>query len=241
MSTKLDMVKVMSFQRPGYALSGRYDVVLPNLIMATKNPLGYPVDVLRYDNNFIYDQQTEVNWTDPDYVKLHLANGGRGMLVSQRYMDPAHDFPSQPLVTPDAPFIFVKGCKWDYQIHTVGQTRSVWSIPTMMSWGGDVKGAKGEPAVLTYIRNYYWSDPKDREQFLYVPGTGNGGTAIQDFGLVKWNHGVLQPNGGYKLDNDPPASNKLQTLADWQKNPDPRYHGLTSFTYKIPFKSPTNF
>lgn len=221
MSAKLDMVQVMSFQRPGYALSGRYDVVLPNLIMATKNPLGYPVDVRRYDNNFIYDQQTEVNWTDPDYIKIHLSNGGRGMLVSKRFMDPVKDFPSVALVTPDAPFIFVKGRQWDYQLHSVGQTSCSWEKPVVMDWAGDVG------KQLTYILDYFWSGVSNREQYFYAP----------PFGLVKWNHGMLQPDHSYKLDNDPPPNNKLQTLADWQR----MYPTMKSFTYNIPFKSPTNF
>lgn len=223
--TKLDMLQVMQFVKPGFCLSGTYDVLLtdPTLQLHIKNPLGFPVDARFYDNNWIYDQQTEVNWQDAHFVKLHVNNGGRGNRMVKRYLTLA-EFP-YTIAEDDSPVLYVKDGQYDFHPETAGPTTFVWQKPFMKDWGGDVKN------VLTYLVDYYWSGKRNREQYFFCP----------PFGLVKWNHGNLQADGSYKLDNDPPASLVLQSLASWQKTLAKTLPGMSAFTYNNPFMSPVKF
>lgn len=218
-NTKLDMLTVMGSNIPGYCMSGTYDILLtaPTLQLHVKNPIGFPVDIRFYDEHGVYDQQTEVNWTDPYFVKLHVANGGRGMKMCDRYVS---SFPHTQINT-ESPILYIKNGQYDFYPESVGESRYVWQKPYYKDWGGDVKNA------LTYQLDYYWSDPKNREQYFFVP----------PFGLVKWNHGNLQADGTYKLDNDPPASIVKQSLASWQKTLAKSLPDMKAFSYNVPFVS----
>lgn len=212
---RLDMLDVMNFNKPGFCLSGSYDIVLkdPTMVLHIKNPNGYPVDGRFYDEHFIYDQNTEVNWVDPGAIKLHVGNGGRGNRICPRYvMSDAFPF---TLSEADSPVLYIKDGQYDFRPMTSGPTSYTWHKPEFKDWGGDVKN------VLTYPVDYFWSGIKNREQYFFAP----------PFGLVKWNHGNLVA-ASYNLDNDPPANTKLQTLADRK---------VPAFGYKLPFLSLTAF
>lgn len=202
---KLDMVEVIRLNKPGYVNQGRYDVLLTKqsasgavsqFIVGVKNPQGWPIDLKRYDNDFIYDQLTEGDrgWFDQNDVKIHTANGQRGMKICPRYVDSAF---SQPIVTvnADSPFMSIKNGAWDFVPNSVGNTTFVLHPPTVRQWGGDVGN------IPTFLIEYFWDGIKDREQYFFAP----------PFGLIKWTHATLV-NGKdeYKIDNEPKISNTLQ-------------------------------
>lgn len=209
----IDTLDIIRLNSPGHVLSGEYDITLPTLVLHVKNPIGFPIDARRYDDTYIYDQQTEVNWTEPGFIKLHVGNGGKGNRMALRHPT---TFPYTISET-DSPLYYIRNGQSDYTIRTAGPVSFTWHAPVAMDWGGAVG------KLLTYQLDYYWSGVANREQYYYAP----------PFGLVSWNHANLV-KGQYVIDNQMATANVLQTLADWQKT----YRGLTSFTYNLPFLSP---
>lgn len=219
---RIDALDIFRLQKPGFCLSGVYDIKSDDFLDHVKNPQGFPIDRRRYNNSWVYDNQTEGDppsgWSNPNSIKIHIGNGGRGNRICPRWID---QFPTVTTET-DSPYMILLNSQWDYKPMSVSGTRYILNAPTMRDWGGDVQ------SVLTYRLDYYWGGKlqgsaisyPNLEQYSYAP----------PWGLVRWQHCILR-NGGYIPDTPAATSNKLQTVKDWQRT----FPRLTDFGLKLPF------
>lgn len=243
---QLDVLKLMTLDKPGYVLDGAYDIIkattpTEGFLFHVKQVLGFPIDVRRYgwdsitQSFYLYDQQTEgdapFGWEDPTYIKIHTGNLNRGIRICPRYPK------TLPVTTREAhsPFMIISAGKWDYAPHEVDATECTLNAPETINWGGDVKtqisyrldyksngraGAAGKDSVvLEDNKTLARGTYLDWEKLWYS----------MSWGLLRWEHWKLI-NGKYVMD-DHSLSLKLQNLDDWKKT----YPTLTGFAYTLPF------
>lgn len=205
--TKIDALDIFCLNKPGYTLNGRYDLKEGSLHYHVKSPKGFPIDARRFDNDWIYDQQTEGNppdgWANPADIKVHVANGGKGIRICPRFIS---SFPTT-VEELDSPYYIIQDGKWDYNIKSVARTKCVLHAPVNKDWQGDVD------TVPSYQFDYSWGGHlqkdgsvlySDLEVYWYA----------QSFGLVEWLHYTWK-NGKYVLVGSSGISNKLQKLSPY--------------------------
>ncbi len=126
-----------------------FTVVLGNQIWQMKSTKGYPWDMHTFDDNYVYQSITEVNWDDPKTFKIFAskswpgANGG--IVWGKRDMSP------NPVVTGDSSYRLYSDC-------THFTTQNLGG-PILLYWDTDPKirdfgGALGKQ--LSISQHYIW-------------------------------------------------------------------------------------
>lgn len=131
-------------------------------LVFTKTNNGFPWDVKEYDNAYIYDTATELDWTSP---KDYKANGWP---MCPRIWD---GDPSWYYYQASAPWKGFQNCK-QVSSGDVGPVLYSLQGPYLQDFGGDI-GVQ-ETILLTYL----WGGGKNREQLFLT----------QAFGWVQWTH-----------------------------------------------------
>lgn len=233
-ATRLDTLDIISLKQPGFNLSGAYTVRQGDdhngFLFLVKNPVGHPIDVIRYDDNFLYDNSTEVNWDDAAYIKFHIANGGRGIKIGPRYIN--LPFSGSQLVTvsdDDSPFVFIKDGQCDFVPHSVLATKHIWYAPVVRSMQGDVGN------IPVWQRDFFWDgrlvpghtgliyDTKE----TYEYGFDLTNPTKRSFGLLRWFSYKLDNGGNWVKADGGDLSNKLRKFAT----------GESATLVKLPFMS----
>jgi hypothetical protein len=132
-----------------------------------KTPHGFPWDLKSYDQKFIYDWATELDWTNPKDFKMQSAP----VPMCPRFWD---GNPTTYQFSQHMPYNEYRNCVKG----TAGDVGPAYftiqpSFP--MDFGGDVG------VTNTILLTYYWGDRKHREQ-LFLTLTA---------GWVRWSHAVL--------------------------------------------------
>lgn len=144
-------------------------------LVYSKTDLGYPWDMKPYDDNWIYDDKTELDWTsDKDYKQ-------NGWPMCPRFWD---GDPSWYYYQASAPWKSFVNCQQNGQ-GDVGPVLYSLQGPFNFDFGGMIG------PQLTILLSYFWAGLKNREQ-LFLTGT---------YGWPKWTHATLQPNGLYLIDS----------------------------------------
>lgn len=124
----------------------------------TKTKNGFPWDIKQYDQNFIYDTGTELDWSSPKDFKL--MNPKVPMCV--RFWD---GNPTSYQFNQHATYDVYGNCK--VVAHgDVGPVYYTLQGPFQMDFGGDVGVAN------TILLTYYWADKKNREQLFLTDRVG---------------------------------------------------------------------
>lgn len=137
---------------------------------------GFPVELKEYDNAYIYDTTTELDWTSPNDYKAN------GWPICPRFWD---GDPTWYYYQAVAQWTSFSNCKQLAQ-GQVGPVQYSLQGPFVYDFGGQV--GPQQTILLTYL----WTAPKNREQLFLT----------QTFGWVRWKHATLQPNGLYLVDSD---------------------------------------
>jgi hypothetical protein len=190
--------------------NGAFDAVWPidpksgfGKVWRIKGPKGYPWDVMLYDEEYVYDHITELDWNDAKSYKKFVGNftNNSGKVVDgiprfPRYI--TDGLPTEPLVCPVSNFRLHYNCKWDGKSNGVGKVRNQLFGPVPIDHMGDI-GVQD-----TYICIYNWngvaSTYQDEEVYWYVP----------NFGLARWTHAKLNASTGmYELDKPESIHNNI--------------------------------
>lgn len=204
------MLDMLRFVAPSHwqtqSLGGCFDIITPiDPAVGTgqwkhvKNPQGWPWDIALYDNKYVYDWITEVNWTaGPRAYKKFIQNhmGATvgvfrdGMIMFPRWVAPSNnvfDLDIEPELTKYATFL---DCKQTSPAQSLGLVHQSLRGPFEIDNGGDVGS---QP---TLIQQYYWTNVKDG---VSVPTMEENHYAL-DFGWTQWNLLELDPvDSLYKL------------------------------------------
>lgn len=153
-----------------------------------KNGQGFPWDVMTYDNSYFYLWATEsgpTSWTDASYYKAFQTP----VPLVERFINAG--LPSTPLVTypPNTNVVTYAGCQPSTPV-SLGRIRTQATGPWLLDHGGTV--GRQPTVVLSYQWNSDNSKYLTREQFYLV----------ENIGLVRWDRGVLQPDGTYLVAPD---------------------------------------
>jgi len=136
-----------------------------NLVIM-KDPRGWPWDVKSYDQNFIYDWITELDWTSPRNYKAF----NPPLSMCPRFWD-GDPYNSAEIIHPTSNYDTFINCK---KVQSANLQEVAYNIhaPVLMDFGGDV----GEQETI--IIEYYWDSASNRE-LLYL---------TRKAGWVKWCH-----------------------------------------------------
>lgn len=134
----------------------------------TKTPQGFPWDGKPYDQNFILDGFTELNWKSPkDFKKMDIA-----VPMCPRFWD---GDPDSYQFSAHVPYHEYTNCTQS-KPGDVGPGYFTLKGPFMFDFLGDVLQQQ------TILLTYYWGDKKHRERLFLT----------YNFGWVKWDHAILQ-------------------------------------------------
>jgi hypothetical protein len=168
--------------RMSYGWEGEaFDVVAPGKWTRIKNAKGYPWDIRLFDDSYVYDWITEVNYSNPrDYKKFvlnHLDANGRladGVPMFPRFLPDG--FTHSEILTPKSRSVYrmFLDCKWDQQATDIGDVRHTLSGPFLISHGGDVG------TQPTLVHEYFWNGKSG----LYMVVETN--LYALNFGWVRW-------------------------------------------------------
>jgi hypothetical protein len=160
-----------------------YCLLTPGMFWYIKGAAGWPWDGNRYDDQYVYQNVTEADWTDPHNFKAFQSkswpHAHGGIVWSPRYIADVGEMPSLPIVTGDSSYAVYSNC-------TAGPTQDLGGpVSTQIEgpfksvlFGGDL----GKLDVL--VQSYYWG------QTLEVNWYARG------YGLVEWQSWV-QTGGLY--------------------------------------------
>jgi hypothetical protein len=147
-----------------------YTVVLGNQIWIMKSGQGFPWDMNTFDEHYVYQSITELNWTDPKTFKMFAssswptANGG--IVWAPRNMSP------NPIITGDSSYRLYSDCT-----HFVTQNLGgpilimVSTDPELIDFGGDLG------KQLSIAQYYLWGKGL---------ATMEINRYVEKFGLVQW-------------------------------------------------------
>jgi hypothetical protein len=180
--------------------NGAFDAVWPidpksgfGKIIRIKDATANTLDVMLYDEEYVYDHRTELIWNDPRSFKKFIGNftNAAGKLVDgiprcERYIKSG--LPSV-ILPGNTNYLKITDCKSDGKTYNVGEGRHVLSGPYLFDHGGDIK------IQSTYIDTWQWGGKKqpdgtiiynDEEIYWYVP----------NYGLARWTHSMLDRTTG---------------------------------------------
>ena len=187
----LDWMTMRPDLRDAHHLTGTanpiYTHVAPHRIYWTKTEQGFPWDIQLYDNNYIYLWVTELDWRNPrTYKVFHSPRLGRKNLpLAPRYA--RGGYPGSTITISDSTYEIHSDCN-RYVTKNLGHVvNEVWG-PYKENLGGDL------PEDLTtlvvsyrYTCNANYSNCQHKEEYHFA----------KPYGLVKWQHEMLRPDGTY--------------------------------------------
>lgn len=156
----------------------------PQKDSAGKLTLGWPWDFKPYDNNFIYDGGTELDWSSPkDYKMMTIP-----IPMCQRFWD---GDPTTYQFSQHVAYHEFRNCVQG-AAGDVGPGFYTIEGPYTIDLQGDLLGW-----TTVILLTYYWNDRQHREQ-LYL--------TYNKVGWAKWTHALLTPMPGsvyplYKIDS----------------------------------------
>lgn len=182
-----DQVRALSMHLEAQGEGGHpiYTVVSGNRIWYMKNAKGYPWDMNTFDNDFVYQSITEVDWNDARKFKMFAskswagwggrANSNGGIVWAPRWIEPGATH--NGIVTLDSSYRNYSDCS-HYSVHNLGGPILAELIgPHDEDLGGDL-GAK---EVIKQL--YRWGgNLENLEINTYALG----------FGWVQWELWTLQ-------------------------------------------------
>jgi len=180
-----------------------YTNVQPDRFFWTKTGEGFPWDIQLYDNNYIYLWVTELNWQNPNTFKVFHdpTLGNFNLPLVPRFAQGG--FPGSKITIPPSNTTYEthSDCNTFVSQKLGGVVNSVWG-PYSESLGGDLPDN-----LQTLVISYQYScdknlqNCKNKEEFHVA----------QPYGLVKWQHQVLQSDGSYAPPDNVTYLNRLST------------------------------
>lgn len=153
----------------------------------TKTAQGYPWDIQLYDNRYIYLWVTELSWQDTRSFKV-FHSGARGnfnMPLAPRFAQGG--YPGSTITVSDSTYQIHTDCDKFVTKNLGHVVNEVWG-PYQESFGGDL------PKTLTtmvisyrYTCDANYDNCQNKEEYHLA----------KPYGLVKWQHETLRPDGTY--------------------------------------------
>jgi hypothetical protein len=174
----------------GFHLEGNanplYTVVQSDKFYWMKSATGYPWDIQLVDSNNIYLWVTENSWSDPTSFKK--SHNNTNMALTTRCAKAGQ--PGTAVKSTDTTFEIVAGCNVQTVANLGTMVNEIWG-PTKMNHGGDIPD-NTDTITISYRYNCAAGETQcqDREEYFLT----------QRYGLVRWDHGKLQSNGQYVVD-----------------------------------------
>jgi hypothetical protein len=169
-------------KRPNQFMTGSanpiYTEVFPNQDFASagyalwlKSPEAHGFDVKAFDDKYVYDRSTELNWSDNASFKRFV-----------------HDLPLSPRCIPsgqaapdirvsDTAFTFYSNCA-AYQTSQLGTSVNTLDAPAMMDTGGNIGKVPTRLLHYRYNCDSNYQNCGDEEQFFLA----------DSYGLWQWRH-----------------------------------------------------
>jgi hypothetical protein len=211
--TTYDMLAWMTMDpslAAGHHMSGTanpiYTSVQPDRFFWTKTGQGYPWDIQLYDNNYIYLWVTELNWANlRTYKVFHSPNpqlGDYNLPLTPRFVTGTPDGSPGKLAS-------IKVQDSTYEIHSDCNTFTSHNLKNVVNevWGPYTEALGGQlpdnlqTLIISYRYNCdaSYSACKDKEEFHVA----------KPYGLVKWQHEVLQADGTYATPDNQTFLNRV--------------------------------
>jgi hypothetical protein len=178
-----------------------YTTLLPDRFYWTKTAQGYPWDIQLYDDKYIYLWVTELDWQNPRTFKVfHDPNlGDYNLPLVPRFAQAG--FPGSSIKIPPSETTYEthSDCNTFTSQRLGGVVNTVWG-PYTESLGGDLPGN-----LETLVISYQYScdlnleNCQNKEEYHIA----------KPYGLVKWQHQALQPDGAYAAPDNVTYLNKL--------------------------------
>ena len=176
-----------------------YTKVLRDRFVWTKTAHGFPWDIQLYDDNYIYLWVTELDWQNPNSFKVFNSpqHGKFNLPLAPRF---AHGgYPGSTIKISDSAYEIHSDCN-SFTTHQIGHViNEVWG-PYKENLGGGLP-ADLKTLVISYRYNCdaQYSNCRDKEEYHLA----------QPYGLVKWQHERLGPDGTYAPPDKVTVINKL--------------------------------
>lgn len=172
----------------------------------TKTAQGYPWDVQLYDNNYVYLWVTELNWQNPrSYKAFHSATKGNyNMPITPRFV-PA-GYPGSTITVSDSTFEIHSDCDTFVTQNLGHVVNQVWGPYQETLWGDLPPNLTTMVISYRYTCDANYSNCQNKEEYHFA----------KPYGLVKWQHETLLPNGTY---GPPDAVTVFNQLAAGQVSP----------------------
>ena len=185
-----------------------YTSVQSDRFFWTKTGQGFPWDIQLYDNHYIYLWVTELDWQNPNTYKVFHdpVLGDYNLPLVPRFAQAG--FPGSKItISPsNSTYETHTGCNTFTSQKLGGVVNTVWG-PYQESLGGDLPDN-----LETLVISYQYScdsnlgNCKNKEEYHVA----------KPYGLVKWQHQVLQADGTYA---SPDIVTYFNTLAGGQVTP----------------------
>jgi hypothetical protein len=148
-----------------YSTTGRF--------LWIKSSAGYPWDVKAFDQNFVYDRSTELNWNDPTSFKRFTSD----LPMSHRCVTVGTAGKTIYLTSSQSSYGFYNSCQ-ETQTANLGYVRNEITAPAVRSTGGNLGSVKTRDFNYYYGCNSSYAACTDEE--VYSLG--------YQVGLYKWQH-----------------------------------------------------
>jgi hypothetical protein len=176
-----------------------YTTVLPDRFYWTKSGQGFPWDVKLYDNNFIYLWATEWDWNNPSTYKVFRspALGNYNMPMVARFAQGG--YPGSTIKVSDSTYEIHTSCS-HYTTKSLGYVITELWGPYNESLGGTLPNNL-ETLIISYRYSCdsTYSNCNHKEEFHVA----------KPYGLVKWQHQLLQSDGTYAPPDNVTYINKV--------------------------------
>lgn len=168
-------------RRPSEFLTGAnaiYTQVFPNQDFAAfgyflwlKSPDAHGFDVKSFDDKFVYDRATELNWADNSTYKRFV----KDLPLAPRCIPIGH--PALPVKAAQTAFTFYASCA-AYKTSNLGTSINTLDAPLTMNTGGSVGTVSTRLLHYRYNCDSNYQNCGDEEQFFLGDG----------YGLWEWRH-----------------------------------------------------
>lgn len=176
-----------------------YTTVQPDRFFWTKSGQGFPWDVKLYDQNYIYIWVTEWDWHNPSTYKVFHSPtlGNYNMPMAPRFTKGG--YPASTIKVSDSTYEIHTSCT-SYTTKNLGYViNEVWG-PYNETLGGTLPDNL-ETLIISYCYSCdaSYSNCKHKEEFHVA----------KPYGLVKWQHQLLQSDGTYAPPDNVTYLNRL--------------------------------
>jgi hypothetical protein len=158
-----------------------------NRFFWTKTPQGYPWDVQLFDDKYIYLWVTELSWTDMrSYKVFHSsAKGNFNMPISPRFVRAG--YPGATITVSDSTYEIHSSCDQFVTKNLGYVVNQVWG-PYQETLGGELADNLTTMVIsYRYTCDADYDNCQNKEEYHLA----------KPYGLVKWQHESLLPNGTY--------------------------------------------